>query len=276
MDVSRLISIGELARLSRITRAALLHYDKIGALKPVHVGENNYRYYSVSQVSWVNLIRTMQNIGMSLKDIAEISENRTPDSVLRLFSERINIINRTIAENLEARKLLLTLQTTIENSIGIDENKVELQWHKSSPVIMGPPVSYTDGKTDWDALLDFYNHLKEKESDINLNYSVWGYFSEERIKNGDLKFPDRYYLNSPDGRDRKPEGWYVVGYGRGSYGQTGEVYERMFEYISENNLEICGPAYEEYPLNEISTPNPENYLIRIFITVQDPNCDVTS
>ena len=268
MDKSGFVSIGELARLSRVTRATLLHYDKIGVLKPMYVGENNYRYYSVTQVSWVNLIRTMQIIGMSLKDISEIMENRTPESILRLFSERINIINRTISEQVEARKLLITLQTTIENSVGVNEDKIELLWEKSEPLIMGPPVEYTGGKTDWEALLEFYNHLALKEPDINLNYSVWGYFSEERIKKGDWKFPDRYYLNSPDGSDKKPEGWYVVGYGRGSYGQTDKIYKRILAFIDENNLEICGPSYEAYPLNEISTPELGNYLIRISLNVK--------
>ena len=268
MNTNGLLSIGELATYSRVTRATLLHYDKIGVLKPVHVGENNYRYYSINQVSWVNLIRTMQVIGMSLKEIVRITESRTPESILRLFSEQINVINRTIAEHVEARKLLLTLQTTIENSIGIDEDKIELMQEKAVPIIMGPKISYADGKSDWDALLNFYNYFKKKGVSINLNYSVWGYFSEERIKKGDWRFPDRYYLNSPDGDDRKPEGLYVVGYGRGSYGKTDEIYKRMLKYINENGLEICGPVYEAYPLNEISTPNPENYLIRISISVK--------
>jgi len=42
----------------------------------------------------------------------------------------------------------------------------------------------------------------------------------------------------------------------------------MMTYIKENSLEICGPAYETYPLNEISIDNPENYLIRISITAK--------
>jgi hypothetical protein len=168
----------------------------------------------------------------------------------------------------EARKLLLTLQTTIENSIGVDEDKIELIWEKSIPLIMGPQITYTDGKTDWDALLNFYNYFEAKGVNINLNYSVWGYFSEERVKKGDWRYPDRFYLNSPDGEERKPEGWYVVGYGRGSYGQTERIYTRMLKYINDNGLVICGPAYETYPLNEISMPNPDNYLIRISITVK--------
>jgi DNA-binding transcriptional MerR regulator len=269
MNKKRLVSIGELAKLSRITRATLIHYDKIGVLKPVYIGENNYRYYSLEQISWVNLIRTMQTIGMSLKDIIKITKRRTPEIVLDLFSEQINNINKTITEHLEARKLLLTLQTTIENSIAVNEDKVELVWEKASSIFIGPQNHYDGNNTDWDTLLDFYTYCEEKYKHINLNYSAWAYFSEERIKKGDWKYPDRYYFNSPDGDDKKPEGWYVVGYGRGGYGQTSEIYKKIIAYINENNLEICGPSYEEYPLNEISIDKPENYLIRISLTVRE-------
>jgi DNA-binding transcriptional MerR regulator len=269
MDKKNFISIGELARLSRVTRATLIHYDKIGVLKPVYIAENNYRYYSIMQIGWVNLIRTMQVIGMSLKDIISVTERRTPEIILKLFSEQISHINNTIAEQLEARKLLRTLQATIENSLAIDENIIELIWEKAQPIFLGPQNDYSNGRTDWDAFPDFYHYCEKKAPHINLNYSVWGMFSGERIKKGDWKYPDRYYLNFPDGEDKKPEGWYVVGYTRGYYGQTGGLYPKMLEYISENNLEICGPAYETYPLNEIAVQDANNYLIRISIAVKE-------
>ena len=100
-----------------------------------------------------------------------------------------------------------------------------------------------------------------------MNFSVWGTFSKERIKRRDWRWPDRYYFNDPDGKDEKPAAFYVVGYRRGGYGQSTELYERLLDYIDTNGLTICGPSFEEYPLNEICTPDDSNYLMRIMITV---------
>ena len=268
MNEKNLISISELAKFTRVTRAILLHYDKADVMKPAHLNGNSYRYYSFEQIGWVNFIRTMQIIGVPLKDIICMTKNRTPKMILKTFSEKINNLNKTIADYIEARTLLLTLQKTIENSIGVDEDKIEFIYEKATPIFIGPQNDYSDGKSDWDALLDFYNYFAENGADVNMNYSAWGMFSEERIKKGDWKYPDRYYLNSPDGESKKPAAWYVVGYGRGYYGQTDDIYKRMIAYMDENALEICGPTYETYPLNEISIENPENYLIRISITAR--------
>jgi DNA-binding transcriptional MerR regulator/effector-binding domain-containing protein len=268
MHEKTLISIGKLSKFSRVPRTTLIHYDKIGVLKPEFVGKNNYRYYSFSQIGWVNLIRTMQFLGMPLKDIISISNHRTPETILKLFSDHVNNLNSYIAKSVDARKLMLTLQTTIENSIAVDENKIEFIEESASNIFLGPQTYYSNGQTNWDGLFDFYNFCEQKGMSINMYYSAWAMFSEERIKRGDWKNPDKFYLNYPDGEHTKPTGWYVVGYGRGYYAQTDMLYEKMITYIKENNLEICGPAYETYPLNEISINDPANYLIRISITAR--------
>jgi hypothetical protein len=163
---------------------------------------------------------------------------------------------------------MLTLQTTIENSIAVDENKIEFIHEPELHIFLGPQNDYSNGSTDWDEFIKFYDFCERKGMGKNMYYSAWGMFSEERIKRGDWKFPDKYYLNCPDGENTKPAGWYVVGYGRGYYGQTDTIYQKLIAYIKENNREICGPSYEAYPLNEISIDNPENYLIRISITAR--------
>ena len=47
MQTSLLISSGEFARMCNVSRELLIHYDKIGLLKPKEVRENGYRYYSL-------------------------------------------------------------------------------------------------------------------------------------------------------------------------------------------------------------------------------------
>ena len=267
-DAKTLITIGKLSKFSRVPRTTLIYYDEEDVLKPVLVGENKYRYYSFDQIGWVNLIKTMQFLGMSLEKIKNILKHRTPEVILKIFSQHINTINSIVSTYVDARKLMFTLQTTIENSIAVDESKIEFIEEPESRIFIGQQNDYSNGKSDWDALLEFYNYCEKNGATRNLYYSAWGIFSEERIKNGDWRFPDRYYLNFPEGSDKKPAGWYVVGYGRGYYGQTSALYKRMIAYIEENNLEICGPTYETYPLNEISIDNPENYLIRISITAR--------
>lgn len=263
-----IFSVADFAHFARTTRNTLIHYDKIGLLSPMVRGENGYRYYSGVQLATVNLIRTCQHLGMSLSDIKTLIDKRTPEVMARLLAEQIDHVDKHIEEWVAARKLLYTLNETINQALNVEEDKISVEFVPASAIVLGPLNDYSRGKDDYDALHDFYYHCQEKYPKMNLNYSVWGTFSEERIKQRDWKWPDRYYFNDPDGLDKKPAALYAIGYKRGGYGQSNSLYERLLDFISVNGFEICGPAYEEYPLNEICITDENNYLMRVMITVK--------
>ncbi len=110
---------------------------------------------------------------------------------------------------------------------------------------------------------------KCEDTDYELDYPVWAVFSEERIKNRDFGFPDRFYFYNPSGKDQRPSALYAIGYMRSGYGHNAALYQRMIEYIDQNGFEICGDAYEEYPLNEVCITDDKNYLMRVMITVRE-------
>ena len=263
-----LLSIGELARFARIARSALIFYDNMGLVSPVERGNNNYRYYSPHQVSTTNLINTLQELDVPLKEVIKLNTHRTPEKIISLFSEQNKHIDRQIEELLRAQKLLLTLKGIIEDGLSVDEERIEVCWNDEEPILIGPQIDYSEGISIEEAFLNFYIHWNAIDSDLDLNYPVWAIFSEERVKRGDWVGPDKFYFKMPGAPDRKPAGLYLTGYARGYYGQSDALYKRLMAYIEENGLEICGPAFEMYPLNEISIADPYNYLMRISIQVK--------
>jgi hypothetical protein len=155
------------------------------------------------------------------------------------------------------------------NSVSdIDEKAITVQPVPEEAILTGELNDYSDGRTDYDALQSFYQDMHKKYPDLDLNYPVWGIFSAERIKNGDCRWPDRFYFYNPDGCDKRPAAIYAIGYTRGGYGQCGELYKRLIDYVNYHGLDICGDIYEEYPLNEVCVPDENNFLIRIMIPVQ--------
>jgi len=263
-----LLSVSELARFARVTRSALIFYDNMGVVSPVERGDNNYRYYSPHQVTTTNLVNTMQELGVPLKEIIGLADHRTPEKIITLFSEQSKQIDRQIEKLIRAQKLLLTLKDIIEDGLSADEEKIEVRRQEEESILIGPQIDYSGGLSIEEAFLNFYKHWHAADSDMDLNYPVWAIFSEERIKRGDFVGPDKFYFKMPDAPDRKPAGLYLTGYTRGYYGHSDELYKKLMAYIEENGLEICGPAYEMFPLNEISIPDPYNYLMRISINVR--------
>ena len=263
-----LMSISEVARLARISRTALIHYDHIGLVTPVSRGENNYRYYSHTQITLTNLISTMQSLGISLKEIAEIKDIRTPERILELLSHQDELIGDEIKRLERSKKLVDTLRRMLKMGLAADENIVEARREEEEEIFMGPRIDYSGGYTVEEATLDFYKFCESQNPDMDMNYPVWAMFKEERIKKRDWRWPDRFYFWMPGAPDRKPAGLYAVGLGRGYYGHTDGLYEKILRFIDGNGYRICGPSWEMYPINEISEPNPDNYLIKIAIEIE--------
>ena len=78
-----MLKIGDFSRLSLVSVKALRYYDEMGLLKPARVDEfTGYRYYSASQLTRLNRILAMKDMGLSLEQIALLLDQElTPDQI---------------------------------------------------------------------------------------------------------------------------------------------------------------------------------------------------
>ncbi len=261
--------ISQFAKLSRTTRDTLLYYDRIGLISPIARGENKYRYYSSDQLAVANVIRALQEAGLSLAELKEWHDRRNPENVDDTLSGQMEWIDGKIEELLRTKKLLSTLRQSIRSAANVDEGAITIRYLPEEPIILGEPNDYARGKNEYDALLRFYQSIESRYLDVDLNYPVCAFFPEERVKRGDWRLPERYYFHNPSGRDKRPAAHYAIGYARGGYGRSDALYRRLIGHINEHGYEICGGAYEEYPLNEVCVADDENYLMRILIAVRE-------
>jgi len=206
---------------------------------------------------------------MSLEEIKELRDRRTPELADMMFERQIDEIDNKIEEWVRARKLLLTLKKAINSTSNINESAITVKFMPAEAIVLGDLNDYSRDRTDYDALLSFYHDISRKYPNLDLNYPVWATYSQERLKQGDWGHPDRFYFYNPEGYDRRPAALYVIGYTRGGYSPNDELYEKLVKYINTHGYEICGDAYEEYPLNEICATDDNDYLIRIMIAVKE-------
>ncbi len=63
-------TIGEFARMAQVSRRQLRHWDEIGLLQPTKVdSKTGYRYYSASQLTALNRVVALKELGLSLDQI---------------------------------------------------------------------------------------------------------------------------------------------------------------------------------------------------------------
>lgn len=105
-----MLSIGEFSKICHVTTRTLRHYDDIDLIKPVKInGENNYRFYEVSQVRIMLLINRLKNYNFSLDEIKEI-----------LIRNDLEYTKNKIKEKREEIKEILNKYKNIEKSIKVD------------------------------------------------------------------------------------------------------------------------------------------------------------
>ena len=78
----KLLTIGEFARLSRLSPKALRLYDDLGLLRPARVDEwSGYRYYAPSQLERARLVAWLRRLGMPLAQITVVVEASPAEAV---------------------------------------------------------------------------------------------------------------------------------------------------------------------------------------------------
>ncbi|HTP08488.1 MAG TPA: MerR family transcriptional regulator [Anaerolineae bacterium] len=96
--------IGDFSRLSQVPVKTLRYYDEIGLLRPSEVDRfTGYRYYTAGQLSRLNRILLLKDLGLSLDQIGRLLEGDLPPAQLRgMLKLRQAEIERSIEEE-EAR-----------------------------------------------------------------------------------------------------------------------------------------------------------------------------
>ncbi|MEM8860013.1 MAG: MerR family transcriptional regulator [Chloroflexota bacterium] len=116
-------SIGEFAKIGAVSKRLLDHYDEIGLLKPEKIDRSTgYRFYSAKQLSNLNQILALKDLGMSLQEIKkmvtdEISDEEIHGMLLLKKSE----VERSIAEDFERlRRVEARLKHNRETEMPLD------------------------------------------------------------------------------------------------------------------------------------------------------------
>jgi DNA-binding transcriptional MerR regulator len=79
-----MFAIGEFARHGRVSVRMLHHYDAIGLLAPARVDQaTGYRFYEASQLSRLNRIVALRNLGFTLQQVGSILDDQISGAELR-------------------------------------------------------------------------------------------------------------------------------------------------------------------------------------------------
>lgn len=73
---TELLKIGDFARLADTNLRTLRYYEELGLMAPASRSEGGFRYYRRSDLNRLNMIRSLQELGLHLDQIRELLGSR--------------------------------------------------------------------------------------------------------------------------------------------------------------------------------------------------------
>lgn len=253
-----LFQIGEVTKILGVTRKTLLVYEEAGLLTPAIKDKNSgYRYYTADNMTQIQSIRTLQSLGLSLKEIGEYYYSTKN---IDIHLERLIQLRAILDKNIQRLQLRSTKQgdMTIHNTVLPHQVCYCRRYHckdtSEAAVLLRKTFNEAAHTGKMDKILRMFC--------INLNISPDG--------------RDHLYcipvVKSFDGPERTefPETPALCIYHRGSYEGIPNTIKVLSKYIEEQGIEAAGhprSIFMEGPPSRGS--NVADYITQVAIPIKN-------
>lgn len=263
---------GEFAKLVGVTKHTLFHYDEIGIFSPEIKGENDYRYYSVFQLDVFDVIATLRELDMPLKEIKAYLDRKSPKELISLLEKEEEIIDKKIDKLLKMKKIISQKIKLTKDVFNIDIEKISIERSEEELLVITENMPISNEKN---IAISISNHVKFcKENNIQSAYSIGDMIDIENIKNEQYAKYSYFYTKVSEDNGKvqlykKKAGFYLTAYHQGGWATIDGAYKRIMKFAEENKLNLEGYFYEDVLLDELSVSGYEKYLIKISIAVNN-------
>lgn len=279
MAESLLLSTGEFARMCSVSRELLVHYDKIGLLKPKEVTDNGYRYYSLKQLYLFDVIRFFIDTGMSTKEVKDYLDNRSTELFLDTIQDGIDALRRQ-RDLLDARiGMMEKMRYLTQRATQFPKGQPQLAFWDDTWLLDTPVASR-------ERTQEAYAAAVSAHSDFCRNVAGTSKFPLGRVVDiPDAADPRTFYythlitwVSPPNARMRqalgervvcKPRGTYAVILHQGGTSTAWRSYELLLAFLEREGLEAQGPLYEIDLNSYLMSDSADDYLLHISVLVGD-------
>ena len=263
-------TIQEFAQLSGVEASTLRYWDEIGIFSPITRNpENNYRYYTAVQLLALNFVTVLSDLDFPLKAIADLRQERDPEKLMRMLDKQEMQMDMEMRRLRMRYSIIHARRELLNYGMRVDETEISVGYRACMPIVLWPSNTYREGDTFIEPLADF---IQDAESHhVNLSFPVGGRFDSMALLAEAPDRPQHFFSIDPVGMQAREEGEYLIGYGRGYYGEMGSLPERMLAFAEENNISLAGPAYAIYLLEETSVQNNDDYLVELSASISKQN-----
>jgi DNA-binding transcriptional MerR regulator/effector-binding domain-containing protein len=266
------LTTGEFAKLCGVNKRTLFHYNDIGLFLPAITDENGYRYYSYHQFDTFSIITILKELSVPLKDIKIYLNTRTPELLLSLAEQKINMANREIDKLNQIKNLLEDTIICTNLGLNADCDIITLENQEEEYMFLSTLLNEKKS-TDHTKWISDYTKFRNSTQTTRKSYLFGAMLNDDNIKNGNFNNYSYIFEKVSNKNESyniyvKPKGLYAVAYHPGSYDTIYRTYDLLLKFLEENGLKMGEFAYEVYLLDEISNKNEGDYITQITVEIE--------
>lgn len=264
------LTTGEFAKLCKVNKQTLFYYDQIGLLSPVYKNKKGYRFYSINQMELFYVIDLLKDLDMSLHDIQQYTQNKSPESFLRLMYQKREEIVKKRQEIEMKEKLIEAKIALMEEATQINFDQITLEHLPEATLYLSRNIENISDEEFVEVISEFIDELSE--SQLDTGYPIGGITKREQVLKGEFSKYSYLYMEQPNPKEGYPyfqavKGDFLIGYHIGDDKTIHRTYKRLLSEMERLNLTLGDHVFEEYVYDTVVTNHREEYVTKIMVKV---------
>lgn len=261
--------IGEISRLYGVGADSLRYYEELGILRPRRDG-NGYRMYSIQDISRLNIIRDLRQLGFSMGRIKEYLDRQSVASTLALLEEEQRLVEEKIRVLTALRENLARRAETLCQSKALPTGGIRrLSLPRRKCLKLSENVCR-------DAEVDFLIKKLQKRHEDTLyilgNNAIGATVSPLGVEKKIYNLFDAVFFILPEDADYSDfvleAGEYLTLSYRGGYHNSLRLIPQLLEEARRLGLQPITSPIEIYRIDNHETANPKEYLTELQLGVK--------
>lgn len=268
-----MFKIGEFSKFCFVTVKTLRYYDKIGLLRPARVDETTgYRYYAAEQVSCLNRILALKDLGLTLEQIGSLSDDDMPTDQIRGMLSLKQIELRQQMDDDQAR--LAQVEWRLQQ---MEQSDISLVHDVVIKAVAELPVASVREKADVGRIIalvgEVYSFL-EKHGVTPVGPLTEVYYDDD-FPSGPFDAQIAVPIGTAIPADNLIVNSQLPGIGKmacvihqGCFSTLGQAYQQLLSWVDANRYRVSGPVREVHLQGPPLCSEPARFVTEIQVPVE--------
>lgn len=270
MNTTGFLTVREFSSFTHIPIDTIKYYDRIGILKPAHVGDNKYRYYLPEQALQLTRIIFGVKAQIPLQIIKQTIEENDFKLSMKHYMDIYKILDKSIKEYNAVRNTIYNLNYYYRLTELHQANTIFTIYLPEWFMIYSAPLNINANYTENDSNIANDLFFKGFYDNTWPHYQLGAYYSIKNVLKQDFSVA-RFFLKTdhPEEFDKNelgfnPSGNYLCYFSYDNGKNLAMTVKKFLKALKSLSKDFTGNIYAVNIINSLMTSNANDYCTLIY------------